>query len=239
MPRLHVWLAATIGCALLSVPGTASAASPYPPGSLGVDLSWPDCAVQVPASATFGIVGVTDGKDYSITNPCIAAQAAHFSEHLSLYANSGWDDQSPKLNASSPKACEAGNAECLAYNYGYNAGLAAHDAATAAGVVSDVWWLDVEVANTWNDDVNQNRNSLQGEYDALTSRGVLTVGVYSTNPYGQTITGSWHNGWPNWLATADAASSQGRQACTAYEFTGGPTLIVQFDPHRIDRDVAC
>jgi len=202
-------------------------------------MSWPDCAVQVPATATYGIVGVTDGKDYSITNPCIAAQAAHFPENLSLYANSGWDDQSPKLNPSSPKACEAGNAECLAYNYGYNAGLAAHDAATAARVFSDVWWLDVEVANSWNDDVNQNRNSVQGEYDALTSRGVRTVGVYSTNSDWQTITGGWHNGWPNWLATADAASSQGRQACTEYEFTGGPTLIVQYDPIRIDRDVAC
>ncbi len=239
MVRRRAWVAAVICCLLQSAVGIASAATPYPPGSIGVDVSSPNCGAQIPASATFGIVGVTSGTDYSVTNPCLAAQAAHFPKTLSLYANSGWNDHSAKLNPSSPKGCPAEDADCLAYNYGYNAGLAAYDAATAAGVSSGVWWLDVESDNSWNDDVIQNRNSLLGEHDALTARGATVVGVYSTTSEWQTITGGWQNGWPNWIGADDAVSGQDRQACSGHRFTGGSTLVVQSDRHRIDRDIAC
>jgi hypothetical protein len=219
--------------------GIAGAATLYPPGSIGVDVSSPNCGAQIPASATFGIVGVTSGTDYSVANPCLAAQAGHFPKALSLYVNSGWNDHSANLNPSSPKACPADDADCLAYNYGYNAGMAASDAATAAGVSSDVWWLDVESDNSWSADVIQNRNSLQGEHDAFTARGTAVVGVYSTTVQWQTITGGWQNGWPNWIGAAEGVSGQDRQGCSGHQFTGGPTLVVQDNPHRLDRDVAC
>lgn len=237
--KRHAWVAAAICCLLQSAVGIASAATLYPSGSTGVDVSWPNCGVQIPASATFGIIGVTEGTVYSATNPCLAAQAAHFPKTLSLYTNSGWNDHSAHLNPSSPKACPPEDADCLAYNYGYNAGLAAYDAATAAGVSSSMWWLDVESDNTWNDDAIQNRNSLQGEHDALTTRGATTIGVYSTTSAWSTITGDWQNSWPNWIGSDDPASAHGRQACTGHHFTGGPTLVIQSDPHRTDRDIAC
>jgi hypothetical protein len=239
MVKRHAWVAAAICCLLQSAVGIAGAATLYPPGSTGVDVNWPNCAAQIPASATFGIIGVTERTAYSTTNPCLAAQAAHFPKTLSLYANSGWNDHSTHLDPSSPKACLPEDADCLAYNYGYNAGLAAYDAATAAGVSSGMWWLDVESDNTWNDDAIQNRNSLQGEHDALTARGATTVGVYSTTSGWQTITGDWQNSWPSWIGADDPASAQDRQACTGHQFTGGPTLVVQSDPHRVDRDIAC
>ncbi len=239
MVKRHALVAAAICCLLQSAVGIASAATLYPPGSTGIDVSWPNCAVQIPTSASFGIVGVTERTVYSATNPCLAAEAAHFRKTLSLYANSGWNDHSPHLNPSSPKACPGEDADCLAYNYGYNAGLAAYDAAAAAGLSSGMWWLDVESDNTWNDDAIQNRNSLQGEHDALTARGATTVGVYSTTSTWQSITDDWQNSWPNWIGSDDPASAQGRQACTGHQFTGGPTLVVQSDLHRMDRDIAC
>ncbi len=239
MVKRSAWAAAAICCLVPSAVGIASAGTLYPRGSTGVDVSFPNCGVQIPAGAMFGIVGVTGGTDYSVTNQCLAAQAAHFPKTLSLYANSGWNDHSTKLDPSSPKTCPPGDADCLAYNYGYNAGLAAYDAATAAGVSSRVWWLDVESANSWNDDVIQNRNSLLGEHDALTARGATIVGVYSTTSGWQTITGGWQNGWPNWIGADDAASAQDTQACSGHQFTGGPTQVVQDNLHRLDRDVAC
>ena len=238
MVKRHTWVAAAACLLLQSAVGTASAATLYPPGSTGVDVSSPNCGTDIPADATFGIIGVTDGTAYS-TNPCLATQAAHFPSTLSLYANVGWNDHSPHLNPSSPRTCLPGDANCVAYDYGYNAGVAAYDAATAAGVSSSTWWLDVESDNTWNDDAVQNRNSLQGEYDALTARGASTVGVYSTTSEWQTITGGWQNGWPNWIGAHDPASTQGRQACSGHEFNAGSTLVVQSDPHRVDRDIAC
>ncbi|WP_238994674.1 hypothetical protein [Mycolicibacterium chubuense] len=230
---------AAVGCLLHSAVGVASAATLYSSGSPGVDVSWPNCTAQIPADATFGIIGVTERTVYSTTNPCLAAQAAHFPNTASLYANSGWNDHSVHLNAASPHACLPGDANCLAYNYGYNAGLAAYDAASAAGVVSTTWWLDVESDNTWNDDAIQNRSSLQGEHDALTDRGATTVGVYSTTAEWQAITNDWQNNWPSWIGAHDASSAQGRQACIGHQFTGGPTLLVQTDERDVDRDIAC
>jgi hypothetical protein len=238
MIKRYAWVAAAICCVVWSAVGNASAATLYPPGSIGVDVSWPNCDMQIPTDVTFGIVGVTQGTPYT-TNPCLADQAAHFPERLSLYTNSGWNDQSPHLDLSSPKACAASDADCLAYNYGYNAGLAAYDAANAAGVSSATWWLDVEPDNTWNEDPTQNRSSLQGEQDALTARGATTVGIYSTSSAWQSITGDWQNSWPTWIGSDDPSSAQGRQACTGDQFNGGPTLVVQSDANRIDRDIAC
>src|SRR5690348_9942365 len=67
-------------------PATSHAAALYHAGSVGVDVSYPNCSTVLP-KADFGIVGVTGGLVYS-TNPCLAAQATKFSD-LSLYVNTG------------------------------------------------------------------------------------------------------------------------------------------------------
>ena len=133
--------------ALLFTTGVAAAQDQYSSGTTGVDISWPNCTTSVP-SVAFGIVGVTDGQGYS-TNPCIAKEASYF-KNLSLYVNTGWYDKSTHINPTFPKVCATGDNNCLAYNYGYNAGLYAINAAQSAGVSSATWWLDVETSNTWN-----------------------------------------------------------------------------------------
>jgi hypothetical protein len=137
--------------------------------------------------------------------------------------------------------CATGDNNCLAYNYGYNAGLYAINAAQSAGVSSATWWLDVETANTWNSDVVQNQNSLQGEHDALVAHGATTVGVYSTTAQWQSITGGWHNNWPSWGATTWTTAKQAQTYCTGHEFTGGTSYLMQYRPSKakVDYDVAC
>lgn len=223
---------------LLIFSATAAAQGQYVSGTTGVDISWPNCTTTIP-SVAFGVVGVTNGTGYS-TNPCLAQETAHFS-NLSLYANTGWYNKSSYINPTSPKVCAVGDSNCLAYNYGYNAGAYAYNAAQSAGVQSSTWWLDVETANTWNKDVVQNQNSLQGEYDALAARGATTIGAYSTTAQWQSITGGWKNGWPNWGATTWTTAAQARSYCTGHEFTGGPSYLMQYVSKRskIDQDVAC
>ena len=154
--------------------GVAAAQGQYSKGTTGVYISWPNCTTSVP-TVTFGIVGVTDGQGYS-TNPCIAKEASYF-KNLSLYVNTGWYNKSTHINATAPKVCATGDNNCLAYNYGYNAGLYSINAAMGVGVSSATWWLDVETGNTWNTNVVQNQNSLQGEHDAFVANGATTVGV--------------------------------------------------------------
>ncbi|HSW85353.1 MAG TPA: hypothetical protein VLF79_01920 [Candidatus Saccharimonadales bacterium] len=219
--------------------GAAAAQSPYISGSDGVDVSYPNCSATIPKVA-FGIVGVNNGTVYS-TNPCLSSEAGHFATNLSLYANTGWYNKSTFINPNSPKACAAGDNKCLAYNYGYNAGVYAYNAATAAGNQSKIWWLDVETMNTWNSDVSQNQNSIQGEYNALVDKSATTIGAYSTTAQWQTITGNWKNGWPNWGATTWNNANQAQTYCTGHQFTGGPSLLMQYQNKRssLDQDVAC
>lgn len=211
----------------------------YTSGSVGVDLSWPNCNKNLTV-ATFGIVGVSDGTGFS-TNPCLAQEAVNYSQNLSLYVNTGWYNQSTHINPNSPKTCVTGDNNCLAYNYGYNAGVYAYSAAVNAGVSSSTWWLDVETGNTWSSDVIQNQNSLQGEYDALQQNGVTTVGIYSTSAQWKTITGSWLNNWPSWGATTWTTSKQAKTYCTGHQFTGGPSYLMQYKSNKnsLDQDVAC
>ena len=213
---------------------------PYSSGQVGVDISWPQCGQAAPTGADFGIVGVNDGLGYS-TNPCLAAEAADFpSNKLSLYVNTGWNSSSAHATGNSPKVCVTGDENCFAYDYGYNAGLYAYDAALALGITSPTWWLDVETINTWSSDTGQNQNSLQGEYDALKASGATTVGSYSTTAQWDGLTGNWINDWPSWGATTWTTPTGAASYCTGHEFTGGSSYLMQFTPTpELDQDYAC
>ena len=147
---------AALAWALL--PAVALASPLYPTGTTGYDVSWPNCSATAPHNPSFGIVGVSDGTGYS-QNPCLVQEAAWFPS-VNLYVNTGWNDQSVYLNPNSPRVCATGDQNCLAYNYGYNAGLYALSHANSQNIHASAWWLDVETSNTWNTVVVQNQNSL-------------------------------------------------------------------------------
>jgi hypothetical protein len=237
MKKLGLSLA-TLTLAILYFTGFAAAQGQYATGSTGVDVSWPNCSARI-SKVAFGVVGVTNGSGFS-TNPCLKTEAANFS-NLSLYVNTGYPGAS-STNAQaymhSPRACDGTDLNCIAYDYGYNAGLYAYNAASAQGVKSATWWLDVETMNSWTSDAAQNQNSLLGEHDALIASGAATVGAYSTTAQWDTITGSWHNGWSSWGATTWNTAKQAAKYCTGHEFTGGPSLLMQYSG-KLDQDVAC
>lgn len=218
---------------------SVSASSIYATGSTGVDISYPNCSTSIPA-VSFGIVGVTNGVVYG-HNSCAAAEAKHFSD-LSLYANTGLNtSKSSSYYVQAQANCEIGDVMCAAYHYGYGAAQDALAYASSTGATSGKWWLDVETMNTWSKDVMQNRQSLQGEYDALIASGATTVGVYSTSAQWRSITGSWQNNWPSWGATTWTTAKQAQTYCTGHQFTGGPSLLMQFKSKqsKLDQDVAC
>jgi hypothetical protein len=159
----------------------------------------------------FGIVGVTGGLVYS-TNSCLANEASHFS-NLSLYANTGLNASTKSAYYVQAKANCNGDVYCAAYNYGYSAAQNAVSYAKSQNIASSTWWLDVETSNTWDRDVLQNQKSLQGEYDALVASGATT--------------------W--------TTASQAQNYCTGHQFTGGPSLLMQYKSRKskLDQDVAC
>ncbi len=222
-----------------TVVAPASAVGIAPRGSVGIDVSYPQCGAVGPSmTGAFGVVGVTKGSAWT-ANPCLAAEASQFPRSLHLYVNTGWNAASPHVSATSPRRCAPGDAVCRAYNYGYGAGRDALAVASSAGVHGSSWWLDVENGNTWSTVPAQNRASLQGEYDALRQGGVAVVGAYSTTAQWNAITGSWSNGWPSWGATKVTTATQAATYCTGHRFTGGQTWMIQFSGATYDADVTC
>lgn len=215
-----------------------SASSIYASGNVGVDVSYPNCSSLIPV-VNFGVVGVTNGIVYG-HNSCLAREASHFN-NLSLYVNTGLNTSSSSAYYVQAQVGCNGDVNCAAYNYGYKAATDAISYAYTQGVVSENWWLDVENSNTWNKDVIQNQRSLQGEYDAILANGAATIGVYSTSAQWQSITGSWQNNWPSWGATTWTTSSQAATFCSGHQFTGGPSLLMQYKSKqsKVDQDVAC
>ena len=75
-------LAALVTAILTTLGLAAGPAAPAPKaiarGTIGYDISWPQCGKAYPAGSAFGVVGVTDGKPY-FGNPCLASEFATFS----------------------------------------------------------------------------------------------------------------------------------------------------------------
>lgn len=237
MKRVMLFAGTLLAASMLTV-SQAFASSVYPTGSTGVDVSYPNCSASIP-SVSFGIVGVTGGLVYS-TNSCLATEAGHFAD-LSLYVNTGLNASSKSTYYAQAMSTCNGDVYCAAYNYGYNAGVSAIDYANSQGVHSAKWWLDVETSNSWTSDILQNQRSVQGEYDALATTGATTIGIYSTTTQWQSVTGGWQNNWPSWGATTWTTAAQAQTYCTGHQFTGGPSLLMQYKSRKskLDQDVAC
>ena len=94
--------------------------------SRGYDVSYPQCAGLMPPNAAFAIVGVNGGKSFSV-NPCLGDELAWGGGATAeLYANTG--NPGPALSTfwprgqTSPRFCDAANADTAdcAYDYGWN-----------------------------------------------------------------------------------------------------------------------
>jgi hypothetical protein len=247
-----VLLSAAALAALLVVSGAtgASAATVYPGGSVGVDISYPSCHTKIKPGLPFGVVGVSGGRVYE-DNPCAASEAAAFPGGATLYVNTGLYTGGNYFAAAmttgdcGSKATAAEAATCGAYEYGLLAGQHAVDYARSQHLSTAVWWLDVETTNTWDADTALNVQSIKGEYDAIRAAdAAATIGVYAVPSQWNQIVGSsfpttWT--WPVWYATGLRSASAGavRTYCgSQYSFTGGPVLLVQW-VEKLDQDYAC
>jgi hypothetical protein len=238
MKKLFYVLTLSILGSIVAFGGMAYAKGAYTSGTTGYDVSWPNCSAIPPTNGAFGILGVTGGLNFS-QNPCLLKQTTWF-KNVTLYTNTGYPGSYRGLDfQNSPRVCDSSDLNCLAYNYGYNAGQYAFNYAQSQNVSSSTWWLDVETENSWTNDPAQNRQAILGQYDALSANGVTTIGAYSTTYQWNLITGTWKNGWPNWGASTWRNAKQAKTYCTGHEFTGGTTYLIQYTGKKFDENYAC
>jgi hypothetical protein len=231
------------------------------------DISYPQCGSQFPDNAEFGIVGVNKGIVFS-SNPCLGAGdgpaelAWAGGANAQLYANTGnpGPSQSSKWpsNQAVPRQCDtpaapgSDTADC-AYDYGWNAAADSYRTAVNAYVAlglapegatstpsPNMWWLDVEIINSWRSDTTLNVAALGGAVAYLQSVSTAGIGFYSTKYQWNQITGGTasFSAYPSWVAGANSAE-QAVGICSAKGFTGGRVALVQYHAGGFDADFLC
>jgi len=246
---------------------TSSAARPGGAPTVGYDISYPQCGGQFPANPAFGIVGVNRGIVFS-PNPCLGAGngpselAWAGGVQAQLYANTG--NPGPQLSThwpngqTFPRECNTvgspgpDTANC-AYDYGWNAAADSYQTAVRAYIslglapagatstpAANVWWLDVEIGNSWRSDVSLNVAALQGAVAYLQSAGAATIGFYSTQYQWNQITGGTlaFGAHQSWVAGA-TTSRQAKNNCSGTAFTGGVVALAQYSAKGFDADLRC
>ena len=232
---------------LLGMWTLVQAASLYVPGTTGWDVSWPQCNERLPKGGSFAVVGVNHGIAFS-ENPCLVEQlewASNLPQGASLYVNlANPGTQSTRW----PEECEAAETvnhpEC-AREYGRRAAAQAVSYAeqSAASVGLDAkqlhWWLDVELANSWDGAPDANFASIEGYREYLLSVGITSesVGIYSTPLQWEAIAGANAPGWSVWVAGARAEKTA-KQFCDS-SFAGGEVLLVQYFSKGYDGNLVC
>ena len=260
-------LSLTAGAAFGRDDGVAQPKSAPPKTLTGYDISYPQCGAAYPRDVAFGIVGVTGGIVFS-ENPCLgaggtgASQLAWAGINAGLYMNTG--NPGPELSShwpigqTSPRECgtaarpELDTADC-AYDYGWNSAEHAYATAVRAYVslgwaaadatrtpVANRWWLDVETANSWQNDDSLNVAALQGSADYLISVGAASVGIYSVGTMWNEITGgtSAFTDHPSWVAGASTLRGA-KSNCSLPAFTGGSVDLTQYFAKGFDADYRC
>jgi hypothetical protein len=209
-------------------------------------------------------VGVNGGAP-GTSNRCLAEELAWAAtssgatahDKIQLYVNTGnpgavgspaW----PRSGSNRYGNCDGTNSLPCAYQYGWER---ARDDATARGITDPhayMWWLDVELANTW-DATGPDRNVavLEGMTEYFRAIGTRGVGLYSSRTQWQSIVGtavrpgSSLDGLSNWRPLGSTLA-EAKAGCGLAPLTpGGRIEITQYvtrgpgDADVLDYDFSC
>jgi hypothetical protein len=277
--RLPIIAALSFAASLLvSSSAFAAPANVKTQTQLGIDISYPQCDAKVPTNYAFGIVGVNGGLATTV-NPCLADQltwaakatGATNQEKIQLYVNTAnpggmgldtWpeDNTDPTGSFAMGKygVCDGSDSLACAWNYGWNRASddvrvwfadAVEQTALNPNPAAYLWWLDVELENTWKTgktafDYKSNIAVLEG-MESYFAENKIRTGIYSTAYQWGEITGNTVTddsnlvGKPNWRP-GGASLSTAKQACTAKPLTkNGSIVLTQYISRNIDYNYSC
>ncbi len=244
----HVLSLASILATATSLLATQVAPMPYTPGSIGYDISWPQCGAASP-TGTFNVVGVNGGYPFVHYNPCLAEEYRR-SPNAALYINTGYDPLYTQVDGqhTTPEcltrsASVEGSAEQkAAWAAGCSEASRSMAYATAQGVANPkAWWLDVETENSWSStDLSMNQYTIQGIVDTLHRTSSAPVGIYSTGYQWHKIVGNLTVSGvrANWVATGSPSADVAHGRCGT-GFSGAPVWLVQYLQGGFDSNYVC
>ncbi len=212
-------------------------AKPYRSGGAGLDVSFPNCGLRLPAEHAFTVIGLNAGRPFT-TNPCFASEWAAAGPPRSVYINTAY---SPTLARHiTPDCAAAGSRQPsgLALQRAYAIGCSEAAAALAqlGGTMPLALWLDVELGNSWSSRPALNIAAISGLLEQLLAQSPHpTIGIYSNVAYWQHIAGGWSSlSVPEWIATGGPDPP----GCPT-GFAAGPVWLQQSTHGLLDRDTVC
>ena len=262
---LAVTVLAAFGVALTA--GTASAA----PGGDGLDISYPQCSAPLPTGQPWGVVGVNGGRattanhclDHELSWAWQSSGAVAGQPKAQLYLNTANPGQVKDQVSTWPRSgdtpygrCDGTNSDACSWEYGWERAWNSvtsffEPAALSSGADPSpgdyVWWLDVELYNTWQEDSpsarTHNREALEGMTAYLSSRGA-EVGVYAVPDQWDQVVGAvnWDSNLyrlPSWLPGATSSAAAEAACANAPLVAGGEVVMTQYVSDGLDHDVSC
>ncbi len=226
-----------------------SAIKPYATASFGFDISSPQCRTAFPSAPhSFVVVGVNSGRTFR-PNTCFATlydwAAKTSGLQPSIYMNLSYPVGSTAVNALDGPAGRCGIADqvCKAYNYGYNAAKYSFDLAGRRTAL--VWWLDIELSNSWSSRTSMNARVIQGAVDFFQNKGI-TVGAYSSVTQWSKIAGAGfkpkltsQSSLANWVFGAKNRGEAPSFCSSDRAFGGGTVWLVQYPSGGFDGNYVC
>jgi LysM repeat protein len=215
---------------------TLSESDRYATGTVGYDISFPNCAAP-PPPASFAVIGLNGGRPFT-PNPCFAAEWSNAQPPRSVYVNTAYDDSLERHVTADCRSAALSQPLSAAAQRGYAVGCSEAEAALTllGGIEPIVVWLDVEPDNTWSGRNEVNRAAIAGYLEHLIAVAPsIRVGIYSNAKFWKEIVGDWSLPTvPEWAAPSALVPS----GC-AGSFAGGPVWLEQHVDATGDTNVAC
>jgi peptidoglycan hydrolase-like protein with peptidoglycan-binding domain len=225
------------------------------PQLAGNDVSWPQCPkglgipsrptegkAMPPATASFVVIGLTNGPGFH-PNPCLATQTEWATSHhvyTAVYAMMTYPTpvQIATYGLVGPDT-GLGSLAKLA-NTGYAQAQFNVASMHGAGLVSPYVWVDVESYRVapWSKSTARNKAVLDGALRGYRAAG-LKVGVYSTPYLWKGVVGSARYGLPEWRTAGPRSKSVAQDRCSGPSFQGGPAVMSQWTTRPADHDITC
>lgn len=240
--------AASSASSSVTVAGPASAPRAPAPGptAYGNDISWPQCpkgggGYGLPgpmASASFAVLGLTDGGSFS-ANPCLADQVASVkASHLwvGAYAISTYP--------TSAELTRYGGTGTLPVRLGrVGAAQAAFNLATMArvGLRSPMVWVDVEprTRSPWSASTVNNNAVIDGVIARYEAAGIR-AGIYSYGKAWKAVTGGRVlPGLASWVPVGHKGRVVARATCALASYAGSKPWLTQWTDGVRDDNLTC
>jgi hypothetical protein len=217
------------------------ASSAFHKNITGFDISYPQCDKSYPDTPAFAVIGVNGGRPFT-KNKCFQDQYTWALQNYAkpaVYMNLNYiSPQFAEYATKGPYNCLDYDEPCRAYNYGFQAAQFAYSDTEGIKTKPAMWWLDVELENTWNDEPILNQQVIQGAIDFLKLKD-QHVGVYSTPYQWSQIAGNFKPLLPVWAAGAKNKFTAQLKCQSQFAFTGGEVHMVQYVEDDFDNNHLC